>query len=64
MRNWDAKDWALFVLVLTIPLTLLLLTISAVVSQERMAPETANFIGDFLKVLAGGVIGIIAGHKK
>jgi len=45
----------------TIPFTLLLSFLTRFVSGESPAPESAKLLADILKILSGGIFGVIAG---
>ena len=59
MKNWSAIEWCLFILTLTIPLIIILLLILRLVTGQPLPEGSAEFIGDLLNMITGGVIGII-----
>ena len=59
MKNWSAIEWCLFILTLTVPLTLISIFISKSITGVSMQPESADLVADMLKFIIGGVIGVI-----
>ena len=59
MKNWNPTEWCLFILTLTIPVTLLPLQASRVITGQPTNTENLSLIEDLLKVISGGVLGII-----
>ena len=51
----------LIILTLTIPLVLVLVIVARLISGQSMAPESALLLADLLKVLTGGVLGLLGG---
>ena len=70
MKYWTAKDWVAAGLVLCLLIPFASLGISDViatwsdgVAESRHDIEIAKVIGDLMKVIAGGLIGWIAGRN-
>ena len=59
MKKWTATEWCLFFLTLTIPLTMILLFLAGIIRGIALPPENVAIFEDFLKVLSGGIIGIV-----
>jgi hypothetical protein len=59
MKNWNPTEWCLFILTLTIPVTLLSLQASRIITGQPTNTENLSLIEDLLKVISGGVLGII-----
>jgi len=59
MKNWNPTEWCLFILTLTIPVTLLSLQASRIITGQHTNAENLSLIEDLLKVISGGVLGII-----
>jgi hypothetical protein len=59
MKNWNPTEWCLFILTLTIPVTLLSLQASRIITGQHTNTENLSLIEDLLKVISGGVLGII-----
>ena len=63
MNKWSAIEWCLFILTLTVPLTLISIFISKSITGVSMQPESADLVADMLKFIIGGVIGVIGGMR-
>ena len=59
MKNWSVVEWCLFVLTLTIPVTIILIETVKMVTGQPTNPQNLSLIEDLLKVISGGVLGII-----
>lgn len=72
MKHWDAKDWVAVTLAACLLFPFLALGITDVVSSfqgrsistEQGNVEITKVIGDLMKVIAGGLIGWIAGRTN
>jgi hypothetical protein len=57
--NWKPAEWCLLILSATIPLSLLGVLGIRVFTDRQASPEAGAMLADLLKVIGGGVIGII-----
>ena len=59
MKNWKAVEVCLFILTLTIPLCLIGMLVVRLITRQPIPPESATVVMDMLKIIGGGVLGII-----
>jgi hypothetical protein len=63
MKKFNAAEWCMIILTVTIPVTLAGLMIARAVTGAAVSAESAALLGDFLKVVSGGILGLIAGKR-
>ncbi len=59
MKHWKAAEFCLVVLTLTIPICLVGMILIRLVTGQAISVEAGTVIMDMLKVVGGGVLGII-----
>jgi hypothetical protein len=72
MKGWDSRDWVAFILAVCLLFPFLAAGIADVVISFRGSPlvdgqgyvEINKVLGDLMKVMAGGLIGFIAGRNN
>ena len=59
-KKWNAAEWSLFILTLTIPFTILLAFLVRYISDAtQINIEQGEIIADYLKIVTGGILGIL-----
>ncbi len=62
-EKWQPVDICLIIMTLTIPFIILALVLARFFTKEPIPQENAAIMADLLKVLCGGVLGVIGGRK-
>jgi len=63
-NKWSPSDWCLVILAITIPMTLLGLLVVRLLSAQPIPPESAALMADLLKVLCGGILGVLGAKSN
>lgn len=57
--KWGAAEWCLVILTITVPVCLIGMLLIRIITGSPISAEAGAIIMDMLKVIGGGILGII-----
>lgn len=64
MKKWDAREWCMFILACTIPLSILMIPILRLIGGFALSDNASSVINNLLTAIGVGLLSIISSKKN